>query len=71
MRLSDVPVLSHVFESGPRDRIFDSLLLAGPLVVVLLAVLGRSPLTHAVAASYIVTLVGYVLYRAVRNRSAR
>lgn len=66
MKLGDLPVISTVFEAGPDDRVFDSLLLLGPLVIGLVLVLNRSLLTEALAVAYLVALVTYVLYRGVR-----
>ena len=63
----DLPVVSAVVEAGADDRIFDSLLLIGPLVIGLIALLGRSFVTEAVAVVYIAVFVGYTLYRAVRE----
>ena len=63
----DLPVVSAVVEAGADDRIFDSLLLIGPLVIGLIVILGRSLVTEAVAIVYIATFVGYTLYRAIRD----
>ena len=63
----DLPVVSYVFEAGADDRIFDSLLLIGPLVIGLIVLLGRSFVTEAVAVVYIAVLVGYTLYGAIRE----
>jgi len=48
-------------------RILEALggLLLGPLVITVVAVLGRSRLTESVAAAYLVVFIGYVLYSAV------
>lgn len=69
MRPSDLPLISHVYESGPDDRVFDSLLLVGPLVILLIVILERTLLTHLIAISYITLLVIYVLYRGIRTSS--
>lgn len=63
MRPDDLPVLTSVFEAGADDRIFDSLLLLGPLVIGLIVVLDRSLITDAFAVAYIGAFVTYVLYR--------
>ena len=63
----DLPVVSAVVEAGADDRIFDSLLLIGPLVIGLMVLLGRSFVTEAVAVVYIAVFVGYTLYRAIRE----
>lgn len=67
MRSTDVPVVSHVRESGPHDRVYDALLLSGPLVIVIIAALGRTLPTRVLAVSYIVLLVAYVLFRGVQE----
>jgi hypothetical protein len=63
MNRRDLPIVKAIFESGADDRIFDSLLLVGPLVVVVIAALGRSLLTELLAVAYLVVFIGYVLYR--------
>lgn len=66
MRRRVLPSLGHLFESGPDDRVYDSLLLAAPAVVLLLVVAGRSVFTAAVVVVYLLTFVTYVLYKGVR-----
>lgn len=46
---------------GPGPTL-DALLLVGPLVLVAIALLGRTSLTTAIAAAYLLAFVGYVLY---------
>lgn len=67
MRLRNVPVVSYVFEAGADDRVFDSLLLLGPLIIGLVVLLNRSVITEALAAAYIAVFVLYTLYRAIRG----
>ena len=69
MRVSDIPVLAHVSESGPDDRVFDSLLLVGPLIIALITALGRTFLTHTIAILYITLLVIYILYQGLQASS--
>jgi hypothetical protein len=59
----DLPVVSHVFDSGADDRVFDSLLLVGPLVIASIAALPRSLVTEFLAAAYLVVFLTHVLYR--------
>jgi hypothetical protein len=63
MKLRTLPVVSTVFEAGANDRVFDSLLLVGPLVIGAVVVLGRSPITEVLAIAYITVFLAYVLYR--------
>lgn len=63
MSIDDVPVLAWILDTGPDDRVFDSLLLAGPLLIVVLALVGRSPVTVALAVGYLGVFAGYTLYK--------
>ncbi len=67
MKLSDLPVVSYVFEAGADNRVFDSLLLFGPLVIGLVVILGRTLVTEILAAVYIVVFVAYTLYQGARR----
>ncbi|MFB6087437.1 MAG: hypothetical protein ABEJ85_02855 [Haloarculaceae archaeon] len=67
MSIDDLPVIEQVIESGANDRVFDALLLSGPLVILLIALIGRTLLTRAMAAAYLAVFVGYVLYKGVRS----
>ncbi|MDQ2055548.1 MULTISPECIES: hypothetical protein [Halobellus] len=66
MKLDSLPVLSSVFEAGADDRIFDSLLLLGPLIIGLIIVLNRSLVTETLAIAYLGVFVVYILYRGVQ-----
>ncbi|WP_058827899.1 hypothetical protein [Haloferax sp. Q22] len=67
MKLRDLPVVSYVFEAGADNRVFDSLLLLGPLVIGLVVILGRSFVTESIAVAYIAVFVAYVLYQGSRG----
>lgn len=64
MNLERIPLIGGVIESGADDRVFDGLLLSGPVLLVLLALVGRNLITEAIAALYIAVFVGYVIYTA-------
>ncbi|MFB6200808.1 MAG: hypothetical protein ABEI98_02245 [Halorhabdus sp.] len=66
MKLGDLPLISYVFEAGADDRVFDALLLLGPIVIGLVVVLNHSIVTEALAVAYIGVFVTYVLYRGIR-----
>jgi len=59
----ELPVVGRLSDVGPEDPVFDSLLLVGPFVVVLIAMFGRHPVSDVVAVGYLVTFFGYVSYR--------
>jgi len=67
MGTRDVPPVRWILESGPDGRVFDALLLAGPVLVVLIVVLGRSVFSFGIAVLYIVTFVMHVLQRFART----
>lgn len=69
MNVGDVPLLRVVWNSGADDHVFDGLLLAGPVLLCVLALVGRTPITTAIAAGYLVTFVGYTLYKANRSEA--
>lgn len=61
----DVPFIGSLSHEG-RGRGFDVLILCGPLLIAVLALLGRSPLTTALAAGYVSAFVLYTLTKSVR-----
>lgn len=67
MRASNLPIVGELLESGAEDRVFDSLLFVGPLLILFIALVGRSTLTTGLAVSYVIFFTAYVLYRGVRN----
>ena len=66
MKISRLPFVSQVVESGADDRVFDGLLLAGPFIILIIAVAGRSLFTHLLAASYIAVFAVHILLNAMR-----
>lgn len=68
MNPENMPVVGAVFRFGARDRVLDSILLLGPVVMLAIIFLGRIPLTTGVTALYILSFVGYVLYNGRRKR---
>ncbi|MFB6077439.1 MAG: hypothetical protein ABEJ80_00495 [Halarchaeum sp.] len=67
MSPEDVPVVGALSEGGPDDRVFDALVLAGPVVVLALTTFGREAATTALAAAYLLAFLGYVCLRGVRR----
>lgn len=56
MRAENVPLVKQVVQSGPDDSIYDAMLLAGPVLLLVIALLGRSPATVSLAVLYLVGL---------------
>lgn len=69
MKPENLPYIGAVFRFGANDRVLDSILLLGPVVVLAMAVFGRNLVTGALAALYVLSFVGYVLYKGTRGRT--
>jgi hypothetical protein len=67
MKPTEFPIVAQVIESGAQDRVFDALLLVGPLVILLIAAVGRSALSIAVAVVYLLAFVGHVLTNGLKR----
>jgi hypothetical protein len=66
MNPQNLPVVGSVLRLGANDRALDSILLAGPAVIATFALFGRNLLTTALTSLYVLSFVGYVLYKAAR-----
>lgn len=58
--LEDVPVVGHVYRVGENPTT-STLVLLGPAIVLLIALVGRTPMTVALAALYVLSVPAYVL----------
>ncbi len=65
MSIPEIPFVHQIRDWGPDDRIFDTLLLVGPLVIAVFVLVGRTSVTMGLAATYLVAFVTYVLYKCV------
>lgn len=70
MNIDETPLLGPVLDAGADDRVFDGLLLAGPLLLCVLAAVGRTPITTVLAVGYLAVFVGYTLYKASGRRTS-
>jgi|JXWS01.1.fsa_nt_gb hypothetical protein len=59
------PLLTAVRDAGTDDPVFQWLLLAGPFVIGLIVLVGRSPLTTAIAGGYLAMLITNTLRNGV------
>lgn len=66
MKPTRIPLVKDVFESGADDRLFDTLLLTGPFLIIFVAVLGRSTVTTALVVAYLLVFVTYIPYKWAR-----
>jgi hypothetical protein len=61
----EIPIIGSLYRSG-RDRGYDTLILCGPLLIAVIALLGRSPLTTVLAAGYVSVFALYTLWKSIR-----
>ncbi|AAG19634.1 MULTISPECIES: hypothetical protein [Halobacterium] len=66
MRLDAIPVIGPLLAAGADDRVFDALLVLGPVVIVAIRLLGRTPVSLALAVAYTVGFAAYILSEAIR-----
>lgn len=67
MKPERIPIIDALLAAGPNDQIFDSLLLAGPLLIVVIALVGRSLLTVLLAVGYLGVFLGYVVFKSMAS----
>jgi hypothetical protein len=65
LKPEDLPLVGALYQFAGRDRGYNALILCGPLLIAVLALLGRSPVTVALAAGYVSAFVLYTLWKSV------
>lgn len=66
MSPTDLPVIGWLLASGPPGQVFDWLLLLGPVVILIVAVVGRTPVTASIASIYLAAFLSNVLSKAIQ-----
>ncbi|MFB6137829.1 MAG: hypothetical protein ABEJ42_05735 [Halobacteriaceae archaeon] len=59
--MTDGSPAARLREFGPEDPAYDALLVAGPVVLALVALLGRSTVTTGLVGAYVLAFVVAVL----------
>ena len=67
MTFSELPLLGSIVNSGTDDLVFQGLLITGPIVIILIGLKGRSPLTTALAGCYLAVLIGNILRTGIQR----
>jgi len=62
MNPENLPFVGPVFRFGARDRVLDSHLLLGPIVILTYVISGRNTLTVLITGVYVLSFIVYVLY---------
>ncbi|MFW6436283.1 MAG: hypothetical protein ACOCYZ_01460 [Halococcoides sp.] len=75
MTVAEWPLIADLVEAGARDPIFDALLLAGPVLIGLIALTnaldGPTAFVRLLAIGYVVAFVAAIGYRVVESRTDR
>ncbi|MFB6113578.1 MAG: hypothetical protein ABEJ58_05685 [Halodesulfurarchaeum sp.] len=68
MRLGDLPVVGPLLEGHTADPVFDAFIVLGPLLILFIALQGRTRVTTLLASGYLIGFVGYTLVKGIRSR---
>jgi len=71
MRLEEIPVIGPLLAAGADDRVFDALLVLGPVIIIAIALLGRNLASIILAASYTAGFSVYIGYKGIRRTPER
>jgi hypothetical protein len=62
MNAADLPLVGLVVRTGADDRVYDTAMVVGVLLLAGIAALGRTMLTEALVVAYLVAFSGYICY---------
>jgi hypothetical protein len=65
--LTRLPIVGEIFAAGSSDPMYDLMMVAGPLLVILVRLVGRTLLTEGLVFLYLLSFVAYLLYRSARR----
>ncbi len=71
MRIEAIPVIGSLLAAGADDHVFDALLVVGPVIIIVITLLGRTPISVTLAIAYTGGFVGYIGYKGIREISER
>ncbi|MFT4891973.1 MAG: hypothetical protein ACI9YT_002912 [Halobacteriales archaeon] len=69
--LVELPIVGEIFAAGSTDPIYDLLMVAGPLLLLVIRVVGREFVTQALVGLYLLSFLAYVVVRHVREGRKR
>ena len=69
MKATDIPVIGLVIRTGADDRVYDTAMVVGVLLLAIIAALGRNMLTEGLVVAYLVGFSGYICYNGLRGGS--
>ncbi|GGM51212.1 hypothetical protein [Haloarcula argentinensis] len=66
MQLEEIPVIGSLLAAGADDRVFDAMLVLGPVIIIVITLLGRNLASLALAVAYTVGFSVYIGYKGIR-----
>lgn len=67
MNPRNLPYVDAVFRFGAQNRVLDTYLLLGPIVILIFVIIGRNSFTVLVTGLYVLSFIAYVLYNGSRR----
>ncbi|HKL27732.1 MAG TPA: hypothetical protein VJ898_00570 [Natrialbaceae archaeon] len=69
--LGEVPLVGGIFAAGSTDPIYDLLMIAAPLLVLVIRAVGRGLVTRVLVGLYLLMFLSYVVAKHVREGRKR
>lgn len=60
--LCEIPVFGALVRDGSRDSVYELLMVAGPILLILIRILGRGLITRGLVFFYLLSFVVYLGY---------
>lgn len=65
MNPNDLLPVSWLSRASPGDPVFDALMIIGPILLVIVAVFGRTVVTTVMVGLYVASFLVYTLYNGI------
>lgn len=65
MTPDSLPLIAWLSEASPGDPIFDSLMILGPILLLVVAIVGRTTATNFLVGIYVASFFVYVIYNGI------
>jgi hypothetical protein len=65
MRANDIVPVAWLTEASPGDPVLDALMILGPVLIAVVAVVGRTTATTVLAGLYVAGFFVYVVYNGI------
>ena len=65
MNPSDLPLVAWLSRASPGDPVFDALMIIGPVLLVVVAILSRTTVTTTMVGFYIASFFVFTIYNGI------